>query len=332
MPEPSIAIVIPIYNEESNLPELARRITTACDGMAGLEWRVVYVDDGSRDRSLELMREQSAGDPRFTIVALSRNFGHQAAIAAGLAHAREDAVVIMDGDLQDPPELIPRMVRTWRDEGAEVVIAQRQSRQDTGVRGAGFRLFHRFFHALSDLPVEPDTGVFGLLDRKAVNELNLLQERNRFLPGLRTWIGFRQRVVLYDREARTSGEPKQSLARLARYGLDAIFSFSFKPLRLMTLTGLGLTAGGFLIGLWFIIKRLSGLEEAETGFTTIVSLLVFLNGAQMVSIGILGEYVGRIYDEVKRRPLYVVRGRYGVSSPVPPAPPGPPVDAPDGAG
>jgi dolichol-phosphate mannosyltransferase len=306
-----LAVVIPIYNERESLPELYRRLRAALDRLPDLQHEVIYVNDGSSDRSLDVMLEQRRDDPRFTIVDLSRNFGHQAAIAAGLveaARADADAVAILDGDLQDPPELIPELVASWRD-GAEVVRAQRRTRQERGFRRWCFDLFYRVLGWTSDFPIPAQVGVCGLLDRKALDELNRLPEKNRFLPGLRAWIGFDQRTVYYDRQQRASGASRQSFLRLLRYGLDGVFSFSYKPLRLMVATGTAISGVGFVLACWYVVKRLAGIEVAQTGFTTLVTLVLFLGGVQLVAIGLLGEYLGRIYDEVKQRPQYIVRRR-----------------------
>jgi glycosyltransferase involved in cell wall biosynthesis len=304
-----LAIVIPIYNESDNLPELYRRLRAALDRVPDLEHEVIYVNDGSSDGSLEIMLDQRREDPRFTIVDLSRNFGHQAAITAGLAAADADAVVVLDGDLQDPPELIPELVACWRG-GAEVVRAQRRTRQERGLRRWCFDLFYRVLGWISDFPIPAQVGVCGLLDRKALDQLNRLPEKNRFLPGLRAWIGFEQRTVYYDRQQRASGASRQRFWRLLRYGLDGVFSFSYKPLRLMVATGSVISGVGFVLASAFVIKRLAGIEVAQTGFTTLVTLVLFLGGVQLVAIGLLGEYLGRIYDEVKQRPQYIVRRRF----------------------
>jgi dolichol-phosphate mannosyltransferase len=311
-----LCVVIPIFNEQDNLPELRRRLAAALDAVADASWQVIYVNDGSRDSSAAIIEDQHRQDPRFTLVDLSRNFGHQAAITAGLAHADGDAVVVMDGDMQDPPELIPELVQAWR-EGGRIVLAERKSRAESGPRRAGFELFHLLFRWLSDFPIPPNTGVFGLMDRCAVRELLRLPESHRFLPGLRSWIGFEQRTVRYDRVDRSAGEPKQTFRRLARYAMDAVFSFSYKPLRLMTAAGLLISAAGFALACLFILKRLFGVEEAQTGFTTLVSLVLFMGGIQLIAIGLLGEYLGRMYDEVKRRPHYIVRRSLGVSGQTP---------------
>jgi glycosyltransferase involved in cell wall biosynthesis len=240
-------------------------------------------------------------------VELSRNFGFQSALSAGLAHARDaDAVVTMDADLQDPPELIPELVSVWRS-GAEVVRAVRRSRRETGLRRMGFDLFHSVFGRLTDIPIESNTGTFGLLGKTAIEAFAQLPERNRFFPGLRAWIGFATADVVYDRQERAAGKPKQTFRRLVRYAVDGFFSFSYLPLRFLTYTGIFVSALGFVLGFYFIVKRLLGVETASTGFTTLVSLVTFLGGVQLIGIGVLGEYLGRVYDEVKQRPIYLVK-------------------------
>ena len=317
-PRPTLAIVIPIYDEEENLAPLRARLTRACESIGDVDWRVLYVDDGSRDRSRELLLAQHAEDPRFTLLELSRNFGHQSAITAGLAHADADAVVLMDGDLQDPPEVLPELVAAWR-AGGQVVLAVRRSRAERGLRGLLLHGFHRVFGWISDFPIASDTGIFCLLDRSAHAALSGLHESHRFLPGLQSWIGFERRTVEYDRGERAAGAPKQSYRRLVRYALDAIFSFSYKPLRLMTICGALVSAFGFALATFFIVRRLLGIEIAQIGFTTLITMVLFLGGLQLIAIGMLGEYLGRIYDEVKGRPLYIVNRRHGL-----PPPPGHP--------
>jgi len=307
--KPTLAIVIPICNESAGLQELFRRLGLVLDGLRNLESQVIYVNDGSTDGSLEIMLAHHRQDPRFAVIDLSRNFGQQAAIAAGLAAADADATVVMDGDLQDPPELIPEMVACWS-AGAEVVRAQRRTSQERGVRRWSFVLFHRLFGWFADFPIPANVGVYGLLDRKALDELNRLPEKNRFLPGLRAWVGFEQRDVYYDREARSSGLPKQGFGRLLHYALDGVFSFSYKPLRLMVLVGGVICVMAFVLGGRFVIRRLAGIEQAQMGFTTLVTLVLFMGGVQVLSIGLLGEYLARIYDEVKARPLFIVRRRF----------------------
>lgn len=305
---PTLAIVIPIWNESSGLEELFGRVRAVLDSLPDVAAQVIYVNDGSTDGSLDIMLDHHRRDPRFTVIDLSRNFGQQAAIAAGLAGSTADATVVMDGDLQDPPELIPEMVACWR-AGADVVRAQRRTRRERGLRRWSLELFHTLFGWLADFPIPAHVGVYGLLDRKALDELNALGEKNRFLPGLRAWVGFEQRAVQYDREARASGSSKQSFGRLLHYALNGIFSFSYKPLRLMVLAGSVICVTGFVLAARFVVRRLTGVEQAQMGFTTLVTLVLFLGGVQLVSIGLLGEYLARIYDEVKARPLFIVRRR-----------------------
>ena len=307
----TIAVVIPVFNEEAVLPELCARLTKVFDAQRDHRWRAVLVDDGSRDRSAQLLREQAARDPRFEALELSRNFGFQAALSAGLAHALAsgaDAVITMDADLQDPPEVIPELAAAWR-QGADVVRAKRRTRRETGLRRVALDGFHRVFGRLSDYPIEPHTGTFGLLGRPALEAFDALPERHRFFPGLRAWIGFSTVDVLYDRQQRAAGEPQQTFRRLVRYALDGLFSFSHLPLRLVTYAGMFTAFMGFAGGLFFVLWRLLGFENSQQGFTTLVTLVLFLGGVQLVGIGVLGEYLGRTYDEVKRRPLYVVKRR-----------------------
>jgi glycosyltransferase involved in cell wall biosynthesis len=306
---PLLCVVIPVFNEEPVIPVLLHRLQAVLARLVAESVRpeIIFVDDGSRDRSAEMLATAAAHDPRLRLVRLSRNFGHQPALAAGLAHAgHADAVVTMDADLQDPPEVIPELFAAWRG-GAEVVIAVRRSRQEGGLRRIGFEAFHRWFGRVSDFPIEANTGTYGLLGRSAVAAFNTLEERHRFFPGLRAWLGFRRAEVIYDRADRAAGTPAQTLRRLIRYALDGIFSFSHLPLRLLTYAGLMIAGCGGAVAAFFVVRRLLGLEVAFTGFTTLVSLVLFLGGAQLVAIGVLGEYLGRIYDEVKRRPLYVLR-------------------------
>jgi polyisoprenyl-phosphate glycosyltransferase len=307
MSMPVIAVVTPVFNEEAVLPALFARLAALFDAQRQCTWRAVLVDDGSRDGSAVLIRAQAARDPRFELVELSRNFGFQSALSAGLLRAAEaDAVITMDADLQDPPEVIPELITAWRN-GAEIVRATRRSRSEKGLRRAGFDLFHAVYGRLIDYRVEPNSGTFGLLGRNAVAAFNQLPERHRFFPGLRAWIGFPSVDVPYDRQERVAGQPQQNFRRLVRYALDGLFSFSHLPLRLLTYSGLLIAAAGFAIGVFFAVRRILGIETAQTGFTTLVTLLLFIGGVQLIGIGVLGEYLGRVYDEVKQRPNYIVK-------------------------
>lgn len=307
MPPPVVTVVTPVFNEEAVLPQLFARLTALFDANPDCAWRAVLVDDGSRDRSVELIRAQAAHDHRFELVELSRNFGFQSALSAGLAFAATaDAVVTMDADLQDPPEVIPALVEAWRG-GAQVVRAVRRSRGETGLRRVGFDAFHAIFGKLIDYPIEPNTGTFGLLGREALTTFNALPERNRFFPGLRAWIGFPSADVVYDRQERVAGQPQQTFRHLVRYALDGLFSFSHLPLRVLTYSGVFIALLGFAAAVFYAVRRILGIEIAPTGYTTLVTVVLFLGGVQLIGIGVLGEYLGRIYDEVKRRPNYVVK-------------------------
>jgi len=302
----SVTLVIPVFNEEAVLPELFQRLGAVFGCCPEFSWTALLVNDGSRDKSADLVRAQTAVDPRFKLLELTRNFGFQAALSAGLAHATGDAIITMDADLQDPPEVIPEMIAIWRG-GNEVVRAVRRSRQETGARRFGMDLFHGIFGRVADFPIEANTGTFGLMSREAVDALNRLPERNRFFPGLRTWVGFTTGHVIYDRKERAAGEPQQTLPKLMRYALDGVFSFSYLPLRLLTYAGILIAFLGFSAAVFYAMRRLLGIETAPTGYTTLVTIVLFLGGVQLIGIGVLGEYLGRIYDEVKQRPLYVVR-------------------------
>ena len=277
----------------------------------GEPWEVIYVNDGSEDQSLSLLTRIHDAHPGTVVVAdLSRNWGHQQAISAGLSLAKGDAVVIMDGDFQDPPSLLPEMVAAWK-RGAEVVIARRTSRGEHGVRRLLFPLFYRILGYISDYPIPLGVGVFGLMDRKVCITLASLQETNRFLPGLRSWVGFRTVFVDFDRPDRAGGKPKQTLLHLFKYAFDAILSFSYKPLRMGLAFGLILAAFASLAGLTLVVMRLFHLgifrDNVVMGYTSLMCALLLMGSIQIICTGILGEYIGRIYDEVKRRPLFVIR-------------------------
>ncbi len=300
-----IEVVVPLFNEEENVSELHRRLKAACE-KSGETWRVTFVDDGSRDETPRLLRELADCDPRFQVIELSRNFGQQAAIAAGISQVDADALILLDGDLQDPPELITELVKAWRS-GAEVVLARRRSRQEVGLRRLGFETFHRVFKYFIDVEIPPRTGTYSLLNREAINALQRLSESHRFFPGLRAWIGFKQVFAEYDRQDRYKGTPKQNFQRLLKYATDGVLSFSFRPLRLMTVCGFCICGVSFTAAIVFFMKRLLGAESAPLGFTTLCCAIFILGGLQMIGMGILGEYIGRIYEESKERPLFVTR-------------------------
>ncbi len=303
-PNLTIEIVVPLFNEQENVDELHRRLRAVCESLA-FPTTITYVNDGSTDLTGPMLNDIASCEYGVQVIELSRNFGHQAAITAGLSHADADGVVLLDGDLQDPPEVIPELVTAWQ-QGADVVVAQRSSRRESGLRRLGFSLFHRTFKYLADCRITPDTGTFSLMDRRVLEAVNQLGESHRFFPGLRSLVGYRETIVQYDRHDRRHGAPKQSLRRLFRYAADGVFSFSFKPLRLLTLVGLTILLTSLITAGIFITKRLLGIETAPIGFTTLACAIFAIGGIQIAAVGILGEYVGRIFEEVKRRPAYFV--------------------------
>jgi dolichol-phosphate mannosyltransferase len=306
-----LSVVVPIYNEEENVVAFHTALEAVLNQLEDLtreSWEVIYVNDGSRDTSLSLLLDIHSHDPRVVVVEFARNFGHQAALSAGLRVARGDAIILMDGDFQDPPEVLPGLVAAWKN-GGKVVIAERTSRAEKGIRGKLFPLFYKVLGWLSDFPIPLNAGIFGLLDRQAADAVNRLREGNRYLPGMRSWIGFPTAVVSYDRADRAAGEPKQTLARLIKYATDAIFSFSYKPLRLGLALGSSLLITAVLISAVALAGSLSHLQAfaaVKTGYVIIMLALLALGGVQLVCTGLIGEYIGRIYDEVRHRPLYLI--------------------------
>jgi polyisoprenyl-phosphate glycosyltransferase len=303
-----LSVVVPIYNEEENVAAFHDAVQTVMNPL-GESWEIIFVNDGSRDRSLALLLEIQQRDPHVNVVEFSRNFGHQAALTAGLQVARGDAIMLMDGDFQDPPEVLPRLVKAWKD-GAKVVIAERSSRAEKGIRGKMFPLFYKVMGLISDFPIPLNAGIFGLLDRQAADAIIKIQEGNRYLPGLRAWVGFPTAVVYYERAGRAAGEPKQTFLKLFKYAMDAIFSFSYKPLRL------GMALGGLILAFTLLLSLIAlgnsvfhlkffGFVPGAGHVGTLLSVL-FLGSIQLICTGLLGEYIGRIYDEVRRRPLYLI--------------------------
>jgi len=299
------SIIAPIYNELENIPELYRRISEVMDS-TGEPWELVLVDDGSTDGSTEAIRNLAKEDECVRPVIFARNFGHQIAITAGWDYARGDAVVIIDADLQDPPELILEMAKKWK-EGYEVVYAVRTEREgESWFKLWTASLFYRLIYRITDVKIPLDTGDFRLMDRKVVNVLKQMRERHRFPRGMSAWVGFKQVGVDYKRAARTAGETKYPFRKMFRLALNAITSFSYLPLQVATFFGFA-AAGIAIIAIPVVAAlRLAGSHFFEGQTTTLISVL-FLGGVQLISLGILGEYVGRLYDEAKGRPLYIVR-------------------------
>lgn len=307
--KPTLSVVAPCFNEEGVLHELYRRISGVLDG-AGESWELVLVNDGSRDRTPEIMRELHAKDPRVKVIDFARNFGHQIAVTAGMDYARGDAVVLIDADLQDPPELILEMLAKWR-EGYEVVYAVRAARKgETWFKEFTAKAFYRIIYKITDINIPMDTGDFRLMDRKVVEALKQMKEKHRFLRGMSVWVGFRQTGVKYVRAERFAGETKYPLKKMLKFAMDGITSFSYFPLQVATYIGFISAALAVLGIIITIILRLSGSQAFYGQATTLVSVL-FLGGVQLICLGIIGEYLGRIYDEVKGRPLYIVRAALG---------------------
>jgi dolichol-phosphate mannosyltransferase len=319
-----ISVIVSCFNEEEVLPRLIERLTAAAAGW-GMDSEFICVDDGSRDRTWELLRAQSQKDPRWRGLSFARNFGHQAAVTAGLHYATGDAAVIMDADLQDPPEEITHLLAKWR-EGFEVVFATRKKRKDPLLKRILAWGFYRVISGMARFPMPADAGDFCLLDKKVVAVMNSLPERNRYLRGLRTWCGFKQGSVEFERGERAAGVPQYTFKKSFRLAMDGIFSFSTVPLRLATWLGLGVSACAFLGAVFTFCEKVFEKEFTKLGFPpgphgipTLVISLLFLGGVQLICLGILGEYIGRIYDEVKGRPMWVLRDSAGISPAPPPA-------------
>jgi polyisoprenyl-phosphate glycosyltransferase len=305
MSNPVISIIAPIFNEAGNIPELYRRLTDTLNS-TGEDWELLFIDDGSTDGSTDLIRQLANQDPHVRPVIFARNFGHQIAVTAGLDYSRGQAVVIIDSDLQDPPEVILDLIAKWR-EGYEVVYAVRAEREgETWFKLFTAKLFYRLIYKITDVDIPLDTGDFRLLDRKVVNVLNQMREHHRFLRGMSVWVGFRQVGVPYKRAARYAGETKYPFRKMARFASDAITSFSYFPLQLATYVGF-LSAGIAILAIPVVVfLRLTGSQAFFGQATTLIAVL-FLGGVQLISLGILGEYIGRLFQEAKGRPLYIVR-------------------------
>jgi polyisoprenyl-phosphate glycosyltransferase len=305
-----LSVVAPIYNEDALIDEFYARVCSALDG---LQFELVLVDDGSTDGSAAALDRLASTDPRVRVVYLSRNFGHQTALTAGLDHARGNAVVMLDADLQDPPELIVKMLDHWR-AGCDVVYAVREEREgESRFKLSTARWFYRLFDKLAQVELQHNSGDFRLLDRRALDALLSMRERNRFLRGMTVWVGYTQAAVPYKRDPRYAGETKYTLSKMLRFSLDAISSFSHRPLQLATLLGFAISTLAFIAIPVVIVLRLLGSYLPGFGAITIAVLL--LGGIQLIAIGIIGEYVGRIYDEVKGRPLYLVRSGRNLTEP-----------------
>lgn len=299
-----LSVVIPVYNEQENLPELLSRLLKVLNTI-GLSYEIVFVDDGSKDQSLSLLYQLSGQDEHLVVVELARNFGHQIAVSAGLDYVRGQGIVVMDADLQDPPEVLPQFIAKWQ-EGYEVVYAIRQQRKESWLKRVAYAVFYRILHQLADIDIPLDSGDFCIMDRRVVEILNAMPERNRFVRGIRSWVGFRQTGLAYERSTRYAGKSKYSFRKLLALALDGLISFSYVPLRVIAVAGFGVSAFSIALAIFYALKRiLVGLNPP--GFATLTVALFFLSGVQLITLGVIGEYIGRISDEVKQRPLYIVR-------------------------
>jgi len=301
---PRVSLAIPVYNEEAMVPELIRRTTAVLDGIPGGPHEIILVDDGSTDRTLELLENAAEGDPRLVVVALSRNFGHQTALAAALDHVSGDVTVLMDGDLQDPPEAIPTLLEAYQ-QGYDVVYARRVNRKESWWLRLCYYLFYRLLSSLSSIQLPLDAGDFGLMSRRVTDEMRRMPEHHRYLRGLRTWVGFRQIGVPIERSARQAGPTKYGPLKLLKLASDGIFAFSIVPLRAAAILGaiaIGLSTlyAGYALFAKFV------LHQSPQGFTALILVITFMSGVNLFFLGIIGEYVGRVYEETKARPHYVV--------------------------
>ncbi len=301
---PVLSVVVPAYNEQEVLPEFHERLSRVLDGI-DMDAEIVYVNDGSQDETLAILQRLHEADRRVAVLDLSRNFGKEIALSAGLQHARGDAVVVIDADLQDPPELIPKLIEEWQN-GYDVVYARRSERAgETLLKKSTAHLFYRLMQKLGEVKIPEDTGDFRLLSRRAVDALNSLGEQHRFMKGLFAWIGYKQKPVLYQRDPRHAGESKWNYWKLWNLALEGITSFTTAPLKFATYLGLVTALGAFGYGTYMIIKTLL-VGNPVPGYPSLIVIVLFLGGVQLMAIGVLGEYVGRIFTETKRRPLYFV--------------------------
>lgn len=310
VPSPTYSLVIPIYNEAAVIPQLIPRVQKFIAGLDG-DVEVILVDDGSSDSSYELLLNAHRLDSQFKILRFSRNFGHQIAITAGMDYASGQAVIVMDADLQDPPEVVSEMIARWK-AGYEIVYAVRRKRYGEGrFKLWTAKLFYRILQRFTDVRMPLDVGDFRLVDRKALNAFKDMRERHRYVRGMFSWIGFKQIGVWYDRPQRAAGETKYPFIKMVNLALNGIISFSNIPLRLVLTLGLLVSLASFVVGLVTIILKLTGVATFP-GWVSLIALLSFLSGAQLLVLGIIGEYIGRIYDETKGRPLYVISERQGL--------------------
>jgi len=309
---PLISVVLPVYNERENLDALITRLIPILEKATDGSFEVVLVDDGSHDGSAEILDAFHARDRRCKVIHFSRNFGHQAALQAGLDEARGEAAILMDADLQDPPEVLDRFISCWR-QGYDVVYAVRRKRKEGLVKRTAYAIFYRTMKAVAEIDVPLDAGDFCLLDRRVVNTLVSLRERSRFLRGLRSWVGFKQVGIEYERNARHAGAPKLTLRKLMRLALSGYIGFSAMPLRAAAWLGFTSAGAGFAIAVWVFVSKFMEIPSPR-GWASTLAVILFVGGVQLLMLGVIGEYLSRVYDEVRQRPLYIVHSRIGFAN------------------
>jgi polyisoprenyl-phosphate glycosyltransferase len=302
--QPELSVVIPVFNEEENITVLYSRLTAVLED-THIDYEIIFVDDGSNDNSLNQLQNLLVEDKRVLVIELARNFGHQVAITAGLDYSQGKAVIVMDGDLQDPPEVLPEFIAKWR-KGHDVVYGVRERRKERWLKRAAYAGFYRLLRRIATIEIPLDSGDFCIMDRRVVDLLISMPERNRFVRGIRSWVGLNQSGLPVERQARSAGKPKYTFGRLLLLALDGLISFSYLPLRTITMLGFSISLLSIFAAVFYAVKRLmTGL--GPPGFATLVVAVFFLAGVQLITMGVIGEYVGRIFEEVKQRPLYIVR-------------------------
>jgi dolichol-phosphate mannosyltransferase len=306
-PDTFVSVIIPCFNEEAVLRDTYLRVTSVLEGRSEFQHELVFVDDGSADATARILQEIARRDPRVKVVRFSRNFGHQPAVSAGIRRCRGDLAVIIDADLQDPPEVIPEMIRQLVATESNMVYGVRNQRKgETIFKRATASIYYRFLSMLSEVPLPLNAGDFRVIDRKIINAFNSLQENNKYIRGLMSWMGFKQTPFYYDRDPRYAGETKYSLRRMLRFASTGIFYFSKKPLKIATTFGFSSVAAGLVLSLWILVNKLLVPQYIVSGWSSIILLTIYFGGVQLLTIGILGQYIGSLFDEVKRRPEYIV--------------------------
>jgi dolichol-phosphate mannosyltransferase len=306
----TLNVIIPCYNEALVIGETYERLSSVLKTIDGIESTITFIDDGSKDETLDILREIGKKDTRVGIIGFSRNFGHQAAVTAGINHCTADMAVIIDADLQDPPEIIPDLIRCKEEQEANVVYCVRRKREGEGLfKKLSANLFYRLLNALTEVKFPVDTGDFRLIDACVIRAFNRLHERGKYIRGLISWIGFRQVPFYYERHARFAGETKYPLKRMIKFAMTALLYFSKKPLQVALALGVLAVLVGLVLACWYLLGKLFGFTHAESGFTSIMILIIFFGGVQLLTIGALGQYIGVLFDEIKGRPEYIIKDR-----------------------